>query len=152
MKKGLVSLVRDELEEEDLFYLYHPEIVELMEQSGEQVAAIANYESDGYRFQLDYALKQTLYVLETEEDADKKLLLITDRFTSKQKSAVESVAAINRRDDIGCDVWAVAIGGTCDLESLALHVNRLITTPNAAHLGDILREELNVDLEELKER
>lgn len=80
IKKELAQFATDTLEGEDLFYLYHPEIFEPTEGVGSAVSSISNYEADGWLINVDYALRQTFYVIDAEDDdAERMLLFITDR-------------------------------------------------------------------------
>lgn len=80
VKKELAQFVADTLEGEDLLYLYHPEIFDSTEGVGSAVSVISNYETDGWLINLDYALRQTFFVIDAEdEDSERMLLFITDR-------------------------------------------------------------------------
>lgn len=97
---------------QDGFYLYHPEVTESVISHGEAVGAISNYETDGWQFNLSYALLQTLYVLDADSLTNRKyLVLVTDRLTDV-KPLVELLRT-NERDDIRCEVYVILIGDRC---------------------------------------
>lgn len=118
VKTAMVEVLRSNFEHDvDSFYLYHPEIVEAVTQLGEQVCAVGNYETDGWRFDLDYAFKQTLYVLEAVGEHDRKYLIyITDRF--QNSVPVEKAFFINRKDRIDCHFVMIGVGALYNMNVL----------------------------------
>jgi len=107
VKQALIKYVRDVFEDDDVFYLYHPDIIESMTKVGQEVSSIANYESDGWEFDLNFALTQTLYVLDAEHfDFQKKLFLFTDRFNPRP---IQKVVKLRDKDMIDCDVVVFSI-------------------------------------------
>lgn len=94
---------------EDLFYLYNTESLQPVQRIGEITAALANYETDGWAFDVTFALKQSLFVLLAEdEDIAKQLIIVTNRL--QDASAVEKVLRLQRRDQSECQIVVVGIG------------------------------------------
>jgi len=89
VKKNMIDIVRKCLiDGEDSMYLYNPDLIDAYFKHGEQVCALGNYNTDGYSFDLSMALRQTLYVLMSEDDDfQKHLLFVTDRLANE--SALE---------------------------------------------------------------
>lgn len=142
VKKELVNFVRDGLEEDDLFYLYEPSAIELVELVGERVSLVANYEADGWKFNLNYALKQTLYVLESADwDYRKILIFVSDRFQEADKLALMNAANLNEKESLGCDILAIGIGASYSRSALSVSP-RYLHLPSPLHLADILQEEI----------
>ena len=120
VKDQLVEYVRT-FDYVDLFYLYHEDVVDVVEGRGKRIHAVASYQTDGFEFDLSYALKQTLYVVGSEED-DKRIYLITDRFSEKSIKAIRKIEMLNEKDGLDCKIYVVAIGdrnnqkalGSCD--------------------------------------
>jgi hypothetical protein len=126
VKKEMVEYVRRLLEGEDLFYLYHPQIFEPTENVGQMVSCIDNYETDGWVFDLGYALKQAFFIVAAEdEDMEKTIILITDRL--QDTSPITKLLRLERRDQTGCRFVVVSIGQNCidlSLDGLTcLHVD-----------------------------
>ena len=96
---------------EDSFYLYHPDVVELLYYRGDQVSAVGNYETEGTRFDIGMALKQSLYVSAAEsDDYARHVFLVSDRLQPKDRVAVERFESLNLRDDINCHLKVIGIG------------------------------------------
>lgn len=94
---------------EDLFYLYNTESLRPVQRIGEITAALANYETDGWVFDVGFALKQTLFVLLAEdEDIAKQLIVVTNRL--QDASAVEKILKLQHRDQSECRIVVVGIG------------------------------------------
>jgi hypothetical protein len=110
VKDQLVKFIKECVDDGgDYFYLYHPETVEALIKNGEEVSAVSNYETDGWQFNLNYALKQTLYVIGAEDpDCDRTILLITDRM--ENVLAVKKSLMINDKDGYECSFLVVGIG------------------------------------------
>jgi len=107
-KQGLIEYLRDTFDDDDIFYLFHPEIVETMTRIGQQVGAVSNFETDGWKFNINYALQQTLYVLDAENEGFQKyLVLITDRF---DPGPIHRLAKIQEREMIDCKLVVLSIG------------------------------------------
>lgn len=118
VKKSLIQFVST-FDEEDGFYLFHPELSEPFYNRGEHICMIANYETDGFKFDLGYALKQTLYVVGAQDpDMKKSLCLITDRLTAKDTFQINHLATLNEKDDLGCQIIVIGIGGKYNKENL----------------------------------
>lgn len=117
-EQRLIDQVKDDLikhirsfDEDDMFYLYHEEVVKVAEKRGEQVHAVANYKTDGYLFDLNYAMKQTLYVVAAEdEELEKAIVLVTDRMSSQAEQAIKKVCMLNERDYLNCKILVCNIG------------------------------------------
>jgi hypothetical protein len=110
VKKRMISIVKKLFEDgEDSFYLYHPEIIESVILHGDQVCSIGNYSSDGWKFNLGIALRQTLYVLMAEDLTHRKyLFLITDRFNDAHQ--IKKAIQINFKEMIDCNFIIIGIG------------------------------------------
>lgn len=110
VKDQLVRYVREHFDDDDLFYLYHPEVTETLYRRGEQVSAISNYETDGWKFDLEYALKQTLYVV-TAEDVDyHKLICVISNRDRNVDHLFKKALVLNQKDDCGCSFLHIAMG------------------------------------------
>ena len=96
----MINLVRDLFENgEDSLYLYNPQSTESVVFQGEQVFAIGNHNSDGWKFNLNFALRQTLYVLMAEDQTNRKyVILITDRIDNSFN--IEKYIKINYKEMI----------------------------------------------------
>lgn len=110
VKKGLVGFVRT-MEDDDLFYIYQPNSVELFDNRGAQIAAVGNCELDGSKIDLNYALKQTLYVIAAEPaGSDRFVVLITDRFSERDKPALKKILMLNQKDGYECHCLVIGVG------------------------------------------
>lgn len=108
-KTELVHFVRNNLESGvDCFYLYRVNDTQVCYDRGQQIASIGNYESDGWAFNIENALKQTLYVLQTESCDDRFLLLFTNRL--RDLRPLQKIVTINSRSDEQCHIVLVGIG------------------------------------------
>ena len=138
-KTSLIDYIRSEFVDDDIFYLFHPQIIETMTLRGEQVSAISNYETDGWKFRLNYALEQTLYVLDAEhEDFKKYLILFTDRFDAKP---IERLSKIKERQMIDCELLVFTIGDS-DPHKMSLCEVGLIDVKDVEKIKDQLMENL----------
>jgi len=109
VKEQLVHFFCETIEAEDALYLYHPEIVESVEGPGLAVSTIGNYETDGWLLDLHTALKQTFYVVATEDpDYEKVILLITDRL--QDDAALQKLLFLEDRQQTECTLILVGIG------------------------------------------
>lgn len=149
LKKSLINVVRECVEDDvDLFYLYHPELVDAMSLHGEQSCAIGNYQTDGWPFNLSLAVKQTLYVLASQDHYVRKYLIyITDRNDSSHP--LEKALHLNRKDMIEAHFILIGIGDQYDRGVMSL-VSKLgeadgsvtcLHLPNAAALTPSLFKE-----------
>lgn len=157
VKKQLVEFVRT-FDEEDVFYLYNPAEVDVLDNRGEQIHAIGNYDTDGYKLQdLQLALKQTYYVLANQdEDSNRTLCYITNRFGKKDSSALKKVCRIGQTLGLleePVDILVVALGDRCDedlimetLEHEDCHAV-FMTVPNV----DFLKQDIEEYFDELDE-
>jgi len=107
-KKGLIEFFRKNLEDDDVMYLYHPDVVDTVNRVGAQVAAVSNYKTDGWKFDLGLALRQTLFILAAEPYEEKILLLVTDRLSNV--AVLKKISALNEKDNLGCRLVCVDIG------------------------------------------
>lgn len=114
IKKKMIDVVRELLVDgEDSFYLYHPQITETVSTHGEQVGAIGNYNSDGWKFNVQYAFKQSLYVLMAEPLTYRKyVFFITDRITDKK--AIDKAIHINEKEMIDSHFFLIGVGNQYD--------------------------------------
>ena len=101
----------------DTLYLYHPELVESLSRHGQQFGAVGNYETDGCKIGLKNALKQTLYVLASQDHFRRYLIYITDR--NPDERALEKVLYLNHKDGFDCNFILIGIGDQYDKEIFA---------------------------------
>ena len=118
VKRGLAAALRDTLVDgEDGFYLYHPEVIEVLRENGQMSGALCNYDSDGILFNLAMPLKQTLYVLAAESLSDRKyLILVTDRL--QDSAAVQKAVRLSRKEMIDCRFLVIGVGDRYCMETL----------------------------------
>jgi hypothetical protein len=107
VKAQLVECVR-RLESDDRGYVFHPNNLEIMRNSGPVVASIANYEIPD-DFDLEFAIKQTAAVLETQDtDTEKYVFVILDDYRESWEYGIKK--AVSRGDckfvflGLGCDL------------------------------------------------
>lgn len=118
VKKSVNTFLKT-YDDDDGFYLYHPQLVDVLFKRGEQVSMVANYETDGYKFDLMFALKQTLYVVASEDaDSHKTVCLVTDRFEKGQVSYIKKLQSLNNKDSLDCSILVIGVGTGYDKESL----------------------------------
>ena len=109
VKTQLVNFLRKTMDGEDLFYLYHPEVLDPVETVGNMVSTVGNYETDGWLFDFPYAMLQTFFVVSIEdEDYERVVMFITDRI--QEDSAVKKLLKLEERDQSGCKFVFVGIG------------------------------------------
>lgn len=119
VKECLVNFTKETLQAEDIFYLYHPEIIETVEDVGNIVSAIGNYETDGWLVDLRHALEQTSYVMSAEdEDYERIFLYITDRV--QKNNDLKRILSFEKRDQTGCDFLFIGIGNQYNREVLSV--------------------------------
>ena len=114
----MINLVRDLFENgEDSLYLYNPQSTESVVFQGEQVFAIGNHNSDGWKFNLNFALRQTLYVLMAEDQTNRKyVILITDRIDNSFN--IEKYIKINYKEMIYSNFIIICVGENFDKKVL----------------------------------
>lgn len=118
VKENLINFVRETMQSEDVFYLYHPEVIETVEDLGAMVSAINNYETDGYLINLRHALEQTNYVMLAEYDDQETIFLyITDRV--QKNNDLKRVLLLEQRNKTGCKFFFVGIGSQYKKEILS---------------------------------
>lgn len=109
VKKQLIDYLREDMVGEDLFYLFHPDILEPVETVGAMVGIVSNYETDGWLYDVSYALMQTFLVVASEdEDYERALLFITDRI--QDESPVRRLLKMEERSQSDCKFIFVGIG------------------------------------------
>jgi hypothetical protein len=108
VKHGLIEFIRNNLEEDDMMYLYHPEIIEVEDKVGAHVGAISNYKTDGWKFDVNMALQQTLFVISGVPCEKRTVILITDRLSDV--APLKRIWSFNKKDDLGCRIVCVDIG------------------------------------------
>jgi hypothetical protein len=124
---------------EDGFYLYHPEITETVSMHGEQIGSIGNYNTDGWKFNLPLAFKQTLYVLMAEPLSHPKyLFFITDRLIDL--TAIEKALYLNKKEMIDAHFILIGIGSNYDHQKLSSLKNENVTF---LHFDDVNDFEIN---------
>jgi hypothetical protein len=109
VKSQLIDFLRETMDGEDLFYLYHPDLIEPVETIGKMVSAVANYETDGWLVNVFYALLQTFLVVSVEdEDYERAILFITDRIQGD--AAIRKLLQLEKRDQSNCKFILVGVG------------------------------------------
>lgn len=107
------------LMDEDGMYLYHPEVFDVLYKRGEKISTLANFETDGFKFDLTNAIKQTLFILCGEdEDSSKTILVITDRFGEENKFGIRKFLSMNEKDYLGCRLCVIGIGNRYNRKAL----------------------------------
>jgi len=121
IKKELVSFVRTFNDGEE-FYLYHPDVIDILPDRGEQIGVIANYETDGYHLaDMSFAFKQTFYILASSDSEIKTLCYLTDRFSKTDLVHLKKLFNLNKTLDIvqtPCNFLVVEIGHDQDYQLL----------------------------------
>jgi len=143
VKEQLIDFVRNTMEGEDLFYLYHPEIIEPVYDVGKIVSHIGNYETNGWKFDLRQALKLAYYVMAAQdEDAEKMLLFVTDRIIDR--IAIKKLLLVEEREQTDCRFVFVGIGTRYDKLALQLTHDQVtyIHLDSASDLNATLLEKL----------
>lgn len=137
VKRQLIQFVKTTMEGEDLFYLYHPELVDPVFDIGQIVSVIGNYETDGWVFDLRYALKLTYYVVDAQDDdAEKMILYVTDRI--QDGVAIDKLMTTMEREDSECNLFFVGIGSRYNKDLLDIDGVKYIHLNDPAKLGDVL--------------
>lgn len=92
----------------DTLYVYSAENAESKSKHGEQYHLISNYDFD-IDFNLSYALRQTLYLLVSEDMTYRKYMIIaTDRHN--KSGLYEKILKINDRNFLDCYFIFIGIG------------------------------------------
>lgn len=122
VKKQLIQFVK-KLDEEDLFYLYNPGDLYPLDNLGDRVGVIGNYDTDGYSMSdLTTGIKQTYYILaQQDEDSQRTICYITNRFSNKETISLKKLLNLSRTlGDLiePCNILIFAIGENCDKELL----------------------------------
>lgn len=111
IKDQVIHYIREEFFADDMFYLYHPHVTEMLLNRGEQVGAVSNFDTDGWKFDLEYALKQTLYVIGAEDiDSPKLLCVISNRQHEKDNWLYKKILKLNEKDGYECNILHIALG------------------------------------------
>lgn len=93
----------------DAFYLYQPNAIKTSNLHGEQVSAVGNYETDGWKFSLLNALKYAVYVIQAEEMVHRKyVILITDRIT--ESTPIEKAMKLSKKEMLDAHFIIIGIG------------------------------------------
>jgi hypothetical protein len=131
VRKSLVRFVCS-TESDDGFYLYHPQVLEPVYSQGEKTAALGNFETDGFKFDLSFAMKQTMYVAAQGSDyINKLLILVTDSFLATDLPSIKKVVVLNEKEALWCKVLVVGVGNKYDKEKLSEYAAQ---TPSLAYL------------------
>lgn len=98
---------------EDSMYLFHPNITDCSTKHSGHVFAIGNFNTDGSKTNLNFAFKQTLYVLMAEDSTFSKFIIfITDRIDDSR--SIEKAIQINKKEMIDCNFVLIGIGDFYD--------------------------------------
>lgn len=116
IQRQLITFVHM-LDEEDVFYLYKPDSLSPLDHRGEQVAAIASYRTDEFGFRLDFALRQTMYVICAQGYDESWLIYLTDRIRSDAE-ACRRVCLFKQKDSLDCRFLFIGIGSRYSKKTL----------------------------------
>ncbi len=110
VKKALLDMVMKTFEDDlDILYLYHPEVVDPTWKRGEQTFHIGSYDTDGWRFNLNLAIQQTLYAVGAQDHESRRyLMLITDRIEDARP--LELAVHLNKKDMLDIHFILVGLG------------------------------------------
>jgi hypothetical protein len=144
---GLVSLVKREMiklvgenfaDGHDAFYLYHPDIIEPTYKIGDHNSSIGNYETDGWQFKLEFALKQTLFVVAAEDRRFSKfVILISDRI--QQKAPLDKLIYLNRKDMVDANIILIGVGNRYNTDVLkSAEADQSVTYYHVDHPSEIV--------------
>lgn len=88
VKSKVIECVR-RLESDDRGYVFHPSNLEILRHSGPVVASISNYKHPD-DFNLEFAIKQTVILVETQDAETKKyIFVILDKYEDTQEYGVK---------------------------------------------------------------
>lgn len=79
---------------------------------GESVAGIADYK-EAEKFDIENATRQALYAVGNQEDHSKYVVILTDRYSEKQKYRYEKVAILNQTKKFNCQIIFLDFSGKC---------------------------------------
>lgn len=118
-KKALIEVALG-LAEDDVFYLYHPEAIDRQFTEGTRVGVLGNYDTDGAKFDLMMAMKQTLFIVASgDPDGERSLCLFTDRLNQDRIAALKRAIRINEKEGYEVRLIVVGIGDNYDRELVA---------------------------------
>ncbi len=109
VKKQLIQFVQKYDNGENLFYLYNPNLTEILNQRGLFISVVGNYETDGVEFNLSDPLKQTFFIIEKHYGI-KKLVLITDRLGESNLYSVQKIKNIIARYNPEVEFIVIGLG------------------------------------------
>lgn len=140
VKKSIVDLINKTFENGiDMLYLYHPELVEVLEKQGDQTSAINNYDTDGFKFNLENALKQTIYLISNNcFDSRRYLILLTDRILNTRP--IEKLILINKKDFLNVNLIVVSIGNFCNKDIVFDDVFHIHLDKASDLIGKLIKE------------
>ena len=116
LKKGMIQWIGTSLEEGiDTLYLYNVFSCEAAITIGQQVAAVANYNIDGWKFNVFEALWHTSLVVSlSDEDVERIVVLVTDK--TNDPIVIERINRLIEKEGINCRL--VVVGVDFDSEPL----------------------------------
>lgn len=118
VRKSLIAFVRT-FDDYDGLYLYHPDLIDVSYRLGEQVGALGNYESDGYKTDLTFALKQTLYVTASSDDDNHRVvMLVTDR--PAPAAALKKIVTLNKKEGFDCEIVLLTLAPTDPIDGVEI--------------------------------
>lgn len=135
VKKQLGAVLRAFNEEDTVLYLYHPDAIDTLGETGEQVGAIGNFETDGYMMDIPFALKQTCYIVAAQNsESGKHVFWVTDRFDASKTETIQRTFRMCRLDN---NITVIGIGDHHQKElQEACHEERFIHLDDPAQLKD----------------
>lgn len=143
LKKVFVKIIKNYIENDfDSFYLYHKDLIDSITLRGDQISAVGNYETDGWKFNLNNAFRQTMYVLMGEELTFKKYFFyFTDRILSTEH--IEKALKINDNHMVDVHFIFIGIGNYYDLKCLKkFEKNINVTVLHFDDTSEIIEKEL----------
>lgn len=110
VKKQVMIWLRNTLEDsEDYFYFYHPYLSEPTIHRGEAIAAVGNYNTDGWLTDLRGALSQSFWVLAAQDpDAHKHFVFVTDRL--QNTDPLKKLFALEKKEQTDSQFILAGIG------------------------------------------
>ena len=133
VKKSLIESFRKNLKNDDIVYLWQEDVIRT-DTTGAAVASISNYKSEGWNFDLQFSLRQMLYILSAEPHEIKTLLLISDRLSDLK--SINNISKLNDKDRLDCNLICFDIGNHLPDASFA----KIIHVLDSSQLTDSLKE------------
>lgn len=115
IKQSLIGVIKH-FADDDIGYFYDYNNTKCLNR-GKFLSAISGHEP--FNLELEFAMKQTLYVVSgTEADNDKFIIYISDRYSKENEFALRKVVQLNKKDCLGCYFIFCGFGDQYDKESM----------------------------------